>query len=327
MTVHFPTTLEEAVALPGLRRAGGTDLEERRRSGRAAGDVVDLSRIPGLSGVDVDRGGARIGALTRLSDLAIHPQLREAYPALAATAAGLATPQIRAVATLGGNLLQATRCWYARAGVSCWKTGGEGCPARDGDHSPGVVFPAGGCVWPHPSSLAMALLLYDARVEVHGGADRTVAELLGDGSDPRRDHLLEPQAVLTAVRLPPPTPGERAAYRRATWRELAEWPTVEAACRLVVEDGVICFVRVAAGAVAPTPRRLTAVEEALLSRPPTPIEEAAAAATEGARPLPLTRYKLEMLPALVADVLEAAMAGEPSGELAFGESGLGWPNG
>jgi xanthine dehydrogenase YagS FAD-binding subunit len=84
---------------------------------------------------------------------------------------------------------------------------------------------------------------------------------------------------------------------------------------------------VAAGAVAPTPRRLTAVEEALLSRPPTPIEEAAAAATEGARPLPLTRYKLEMLPALVADVLEAAMAGEPSGELAFGESGLGWPNG
>jgi xanthine dehydrogenase YagS FAD-binding subunit len=295
----------------GELRAGGTDVVARGRTGRASGPFVDLAGIEALRGIEWrDDGSARIGALTTVAEIAADGRLRESYPALTATAAGLATPQIRAAGTLGGNLLQRNRCWYYRnPRFTCHQTGGDGCPARVGLHLYSAVVVQGPCVAPHPSSVAVALLAYDATVEVHGRDPMPVAGLYGDGSDPGRDHLLGPAEVLTAVELPPPSAGERAAYHRAIGRAEAEWPLVEAVARLVVDDaGTVTGIGVAAGGVAHTPLRLPEVEDTLRG---TVISHdgllaAAAAVTGRCTPLPQTRYKVDLFRDTVLEVLERA---------------------
>ena len=195
--IVFPTTLEEATQAKGEFRAGGTDLTERRNLGIATGDLVDLRDLPGLDKVERGDGGTlKIGARVTIAELARSKEVREGYPGLAAAAASLATPQIRAVGTLGGNLLQRTRCWYFRSvEAKCLKKGGVKCWARAGDHLFHACFDLGPCASVHPSTLGMALMAYDASVEVAGGKARSVAELYGDGSDPRRDHALEDGAL------------------------------------------------------------------------------------------------------------------------------------
>lgn len=305
-------TVEDVLAATGEYRAGGTDLQQRIRSGVSVGPVVDLMKLPGLDVIEWDeQGQARIGALVPMATVAREPRLVAAYPGLAAAAGALATPQIRAAGTIGGNLLQRNRCWYYRhPATSCFKKGGDDCPARDGNHLYGVCFDLGPCVAPHPSTLGMALLAYDAEVEVAGSGSRSVVALYGDGSDGRHDHQLGDHELLTAVHMPPPLPRERAAYFRAIGRALAEWPLVEAVVRLAVSEGEITFARVVVGGVAPIPLRRQRVEDALLGRPPTAdtIERAASLAAEGANPLPMTRYKAQLLPGTVRETLERAFA-------------------
>jgi xanthine dehydrogenase YagS FAD-binding subunit len=288
-------------------RAGGTDLSERRRSGRSQGPVVDIADLTGLTGLTeitpTADGGVRIGALVTVAQVASE---LTAYPALAATAAALATPEIRTMATIGGNLLQHSRCTYYRnPAFSCLRSGGTGCPARDGLAHHGVADDRGPCVAPHPSSVGMALLTYDATVDVADSAARGLSAVLGDGSD---HHGLGDGEILTAVVLPPPLVGERAAYERATSRRFAEWPLVEAVARIGVTDGRITTAAVGAGGVAPVPLRLAAVEALLIDRHPDPavLAAAAEAATDGFRPLEQTAYKLPLLRATVLDVLEQA---------------------
>lgn len=307
-------TADEATAATGEFRAGGTDVQERRRSGIAHGALVDLHLLQGYDAIGwSDDGAATIGALTRLDTLATDERLRRSYPGLARAAGGLATPQIRTMATLGGSLLQRTRCWYFRhlAFSACYKRGGESCPARAGQHQHGVIFDLGPCVHPHPSTLGMALLAYDAQIELHGQGLRPASALYGDGSDPQRDHLLGPDELLTRVVLPTPVADERAAYFRAISRAEAEWPLVEALVRLVVAaDGTISLARVGVGGVANIPLRLPQVEAALLGQPAVAetLERAAALAAEGATPLPLTGYKVALLRGTVLETLERALA-------------------
>ncbi|NRQ31725.1 oxidoreductase [Nonomuraea sp. NN258] len=300
----------------GEFRAGGTDLMERRRSGRSAGPLTDVPHLPGLREITwLPDGGVRLGALVTVDTLATDPALAAAYPALSATAAALATPQIRRVATLGGALLQRTRCrFYRNEHFSCFKSGGTGCPARERPYELSVCVDLGPCVAPHPSSVGMALLTYETEAETTDGAgdadgrSRGVAELYGDGSDPSRDHLLAPGELLTAIRLGPPSAGERAAYRRATSRAAAEWPLAEAVARLTVEDGVITSAGVGAGGVAAIPLRLPDVERALIGRPPEPgtFEQATRPVAEWVSPFAETRHKPAILRTLLMDVLAAA---------------------
>ena len=307
-----PTTIEEAQRAEGEYRAGGTDLQQRLRSGVSSGPPVDLDGLPGLDGIDWDEAGAaRLGALLPVAALAADSQLAEAYPGLARAAAALATPQVRSAGTLGGNLLQRNRCWYYRhPDIACFKKGDAGCPARTGNHLLHVCFDLGPCAAPHPSTLGMALLAYEAQVEVAGGTTRSVGELYGDGSDGRRDHQLGDQEILTAVQMPRPLDGERAAYFRATSRAQAEWPLVEALVRLTVADRVITFARVAVGGVAPIPLRLERVEEALADQQVATdlLERAASFAAEGANPLPMTGYKVGLLAGTVRETLDRALA-------------------
>jgi xanthine dehydrogenase YagS FAD-binding subunit len=313
--IVLPKTPDEAVSAVGEYRAGGTELQERRRQGISDGSIVDLRDVSALRGLEVtEDGGLRIGAGTRMAELAELAEVREGYPGFAAAAEGLATPQIRAVGTLGGNLLQRTRCWYYRSPeATCLKKGGNRCYAREGDHLFHACFDLGSCVSVHPSTLGMALLAYDASVQIHGGGARSVAELYGDGSDARRDHHLEEGALLTAVTLPPPRRGERAAYFRAISRSRSEWPLVEVLARLVVEGETITDAWVAVGGVAPRPLRRPEVEVALKGKPATAetLEAAAQHAAAGATPLPMTTYKVDLLPRTVLETLERALAAEP----------------
>lgn len=292
-------------------RAAGTDLTERRRSGVSRGSVRDIGRRAELSGIEWHPDGSvSLGALVTVAQLAEDPRLRAGYPGLAAAAGGLATPQIRRVATLGGNLLQHNRCWYYRhPATSCLRNGGATCLARAGNHRYGVVFDLGPCVAPHPSTVGAGLLAYDAVVSTEQRGELPVAELFGDGSD---HHTLAAGDLLTSVRLPAPVPGERAAYLRAISRTWAEWPLVEAVARVVVAaDGTVLRCAVAMGGVAQIPLRASHVEAALLGGPLTPerIARASDQAALGADPLPMTGYKLPLLVATVRDALERAAAG------------------
>jgi xanthine dehydrogenase YagS FAD-binding subunit len=289
-------------------RAAGTDLSERRRSGVSTGPVIDLSPSPDTIGIEWGAdGAARIGAFTTIAAIANDTRIASSYPGLAAAAQGLATPQIRHLATLGGNLAQRSRCWYFRnPDIACLKKGGTACPARDGNHLYGVAFDLGPCVAPHPSTMAAALLAYDAKIITDQRSALSIGALLGDGSNGAADHALAPGEMIKTIELLPPVKDERALYRRAISRTHAEWPLVEVCVRAVVVNGSFQFIRITAGGIAPVPLRLAASEAALNGKPADAanIAEAAKQASSGARPLPMTGYKLDLLRGLVRDVLE-----------------------
>lgn len=289
-------------------RAAGTDLSERRRSGLSCGEVIDLTASPDTIGVAWNAdGSARIGALTAIAAIASDPRLAQAYPGITAAAQGLATPQIRHMATLGGNLAQRSRCWYFRnPQIACLKKGGTDCPARSGNHLYHVAFDLGPCVAPHPSTMAMALLAYDAKVTTDRHSGLSITDVLGDGSNGAVDNLLAPGERIERIELPAPLAGERAHYKRAISRSYAEWPLVEICARAVISGGTFQQVHITAGGIAPVPLRLEASEAALQGKPATAatIAQAAELATSGAKPLPMTGYKLELLTGLVRDVME-----------------------
>jgi xanthine dehydrogenase YagS FAD-binding subunit len=287
-------------------RAAGTDLSERRRSGVSRGPLIDIAS--GERGIAWGEDGAvTLGALTTIAAIAADARLGAAYPGIAASAQGLATPQVRHLATLGGNLAQRSRCWYFRnPRIDCLKKSGSTCPARSGNHLYGVAFDLGPCVAPHPSTMAAALLAYDARVTTNRRDGLTVAELLGDGSNGRADHALPPGEMITKIVLAAPLAGERATYKRAISRAYAEWPLAEVCARVGIANGKFRFVRLAAGGIAPVPLRLTACERMLQDRlaNAAAISEASKQVTSGAKPLPMTIYKLDLLEGLVRDVLD-----------------------
>lgn len=308
--IHLPTTVAELSDiddLPGeaVIRAGGTDLQERLRSHNATPTLVDLGGIGELREIVRDDEGWRIGAGATIATVA--RETADAYPALAATARGLATPQVRAHGTIGGNLTQHSRCWYLRhPEISCLKSGGDSCPARSGRHLYGVVFDRSECVHPHPSSIAMALLTYDAAITLHDSTTMTVDALLGDGTDATRDHQLPDGGVITSIELPTPWADERAAYFRSISRFEAEWPLVECVVRARFDDGVVTDCRLAIGGVATVPLRMDDAASSLVGAPLTDdhIARAAIACAEGASPLPETGYKIALIEATVQETLE-----------------------
>ncbi len=296
-------------------RAGGTDVNARRRLGVSGGDVVDVRRVAGLDRIEPATDGATsIGALVTLDAVAHNEHLITHYAGLAMASGALATPQIRVMGTLGGVLLQRNRCWYFRhEAFSCYKKGGDSCPSREGDHRLGVIFDVGPCVSPHPSTIGMVLLAYGAEVVVQGaeGTRRmNMVELYGHGRDGHHDHLLPQGDLLTHIMLPPPLANERASYFRSISRARAEWALVEACVRLVVDESknVITAAFVAVGGVAPVPLRLPQVEAELVGKAATAVTFASAAklAADGANPLPQTGYKVPLLVGTVQETIERA---------------------
>jgi xanthine dehydrogenase YagS FAD-binding subunit len=293
-------------------RAAGTDLSERRRSGVSTGPLMDIVPASDITGMHWSADGSlRIGAYATIAAIAADHSIAAAYPGIAASAQGLATPQIRHLATLGGNLAQRSRCWYYRnPHIACLKKGGSDCPARGGNHLYGVAFDLGPCVAPHPSTMAAALSAYDATIVTYKRSGLSIRDVLGDGSNGTADNVLLPGEMIRGIELPAPRQGERAFYRRAISRSHAEWPLVEVCARAVVADGAFQFVRLTAGGIAPVPLRLQAAEASLQGKSANTLNIAVAAklATSGAKPLPMTGYKLDLLEGVVRDVLERLAA-------------------
>ena len=292
-------------------RAGGTDLSERRRSGVSRGRCP-RHRRPGRASFTGRRWRpAAIGALDegRRSPLIPDPGARLSGSVGERGRPGDAADPARRDAGRQHRAAQSLLV-FPQAEIACLKKGGDNCPARSGNALYGVAFDCGPCVAPHPSTLAAALLAYDARIVTNRRSGLSVGELLGDGSNGRADHALGPSEMIKQIVLGIPLSGERAVYKRAISRTHAEWPLVELCARAVVADGVFKFVRLGAGGIAPVPLRLQAAEAALEGKraDAATIAEAVRQSTAGAKPLPMTGYKLDLLSGLVRDLLEQLAA-------------------
>ena len=295
----------------GAFMAGGTDLGERLRSGTSTGPIIDISRLPGLDAIESDGAETTLGALVTLASVADDPIVKAEHPLLADVCSTIATPQTRVRATMGGVLCQRTRCWYFRdPRFQCFKSGGTGCHARHGNNLYGVAFDRGPCVYPHPSSVALALMVHDASIDTTSRSRMTIQDLYGDGSDPRHDHHLMDGELLTQVHVPDPKAGERTAYFRLMSREHAEWPLVECVARIRMDGDRVSLARVAVGGVANIPIGLPNVEEALEGTMPKPrtLREVAELAKEGAVVTPGGQDKRPLVVATVLETLERALS-------------------
>jgi xanthine dehydrogenase YagS FAD-binding subunit len=262
----------------------------------------------------LDGGGLRIGAGVRNSDLAEHALVRERYPLLSQALLAGASGQLRNLATVGGNLLQRTRCAYFQDVTKpCNKRRpGSGCPARTGDHrNLAVIGHSEACVATHPSDMAVALAAVGAEVHVRGpGGERTVPipglhRLPGD--EPDRDTVLEHGELIVAIDLPPLALAlaRRSGYRKVRDRASYAFAVVSVAAALELDEGVIRDARVAFGGLAHVPWRATRAEEALRGAPAVEYAFAAAADVEleAADPLPDNAFKLPLARNLLVAVL------------------------
>ena len=304
--------------------AGGTDLLTLMKADIVTPEqLVDIKRATGLSsGIEETADGLRIGALTSLSDIETHPLIRERYTALAEAVAIAATPQLRNMATIGGNLLQRPRCWYYRNPLfHCWLKGGDTCHARDGQNRLHALFGDAPCVAAHPSDPATALLALDASVTVRGASGRGASgerqiALADFFTLPTDDHRLEtalqPGELILDIRLP--ATGARSTYLKAMDRKVWAFALVGVAAALRVEHGTVSDARVVLGGVAPIPWRVPAAEQALIGSTPdtATFDRAANAALTDAQPLEQNGYKVPLAQSLVRQAL-ATVAGGTAG--------------
>ena len=292
-------------------KAGGIDLLDHMKEHLVEPPrVVDLKSIPGLDRITVDPdGGLRIGPMVTLTRVAAHEGVRKTHAALARACGEAASPQIRNVATIGGNVLQRPRCWYYRLeSYKCLKKGGEVCFAVGGENRYHAIFGGGPSYAVHPSNAAVALVAFGASFVLEGAKGaRTVpaAEFFTPPSkDPERENQLLPEEILTEIRVPAAR-GVRSAYAEVRERAAFDWPLVSAAVALRVEAGVVREARVVLGAVAPTPWRSTKAEQTLVGKA---LDDAAAtaaarAAIFGAAALSDNGYKVGLVQTVVRRTL------------------------
>jgi xanthine dehydrogenase YagS FAD-binding subunit len=307
-----------AAALAGGRYiAGGTTLidlmrEEVERPER----LIDINRLP-LREIRPDGDRLVIGALARMADVAAHPGVVQAQPLIVEALLEGASPQLRNVASIGGNLLQRVRCPYFRTlDAPCNKRDpGSGCAAIDGiNGGHAILGTSDHCVATHPSDLAVALVALDGVVLLRGpdGERRLRVEDLYrlPGETPHLEHTLAPGELIVAVEVPHGAYAAGARYLKVRDRASYEFALVSIAAALEIEDGVIRAARLAAGGVGTMPWRLRRCEDALIGERVgrTAWQAAADLATEGARPLSGNHFKVELLRRTVVRALE--MTGE-----------------
>ncbi|MBI3521492.1 MAG: FAD binding domain-containing protein [Chloroflexi bacterium] len=271
-----PRSVAEATRLLGddaVAIAGGTDQLGLMKSGIAVPErLVSLSGLTDLDGWTRERGkGLRIGALTPLTDLETSAGFARILPVVPQALALAATPQLRTMGTVGGNLLQKTRCWYYRdEAFPCWLKGGTRCFALEGDNRHHAVLGAEECVSASPSDLAPALIAYDASVELRGArGGRTIA--LADlyqapHGAKRAEHTIRATEVLTAVRIPEAALARRATFLKAMDRKAWSFAVVSVSVAARVRDGKARDVRIVLGGVAPIPWRARSAETILEGR-------------------------------------------------------------
>ncbi len=320
-SVNDALTLLDRYGADAWIMAGGLDTFDwlKDRTKRTS-FVIDLSEVSELRGIKEVDGGLEIGALTTLTEVVRHPLVRERFGLLMEAAELVASPQIRNQGTIGGNVSQDTRCWYYRSGWPCYRAGGNICyadtpTAINREHA---ILYANRCVAVNPSDTAPALIALDAKMVIRRLKGQRVVDaedyFVGPSINIMRMTVLRPGELLTAIRIPATWAGAQFYFEKVRDRQVWDFPLVNVASALKASGGtgigIIQAARIAVGAVAATPLRLTAVEAAVAGKPRTEetAEMAGRLAVEGAQPLRHNGYKIPLMRNLVKRAIRGATA-------------------
>jgi xanthine dehydrogenase YagS FAD-binding subunit len=321
MTSNFsyvrPKSLKTAIdqlSAEGARiHAGGTDL-----LGCLKDEVFDVSKVVSLGdltelqGISENAaGGMRIGALTTINELSLHPKIAADYAALLEAAAEVASPQLRYQGTVGGNLCQKPRCWYYRGEFHCLRKGGDTCYAMDGENQYHCILGADMCCIVHPSDTAPALVALDAVVRIAGPKKPREVKLdeffVLPSEDVTRENVLQPNEIVTEVILPPPPRGLRSSYRKVRARKSWDFALASVALALQFDGKVVKSARIVLGGAAPVPWRSQAAEDILTGSrlDDATINQAARTAVADAEPLDKNGYKIPLFVGILEEELAA----------------------
>jgi xanthine dehydrogenase YagS FAD-binding subunit len=306
-TYKVPSNIRQATSDFGQNSdciAGGTTLIDLMKlEVMTPSQLVDINRLP-MRGIELASDGLRIGALEKMSDVAEHPEVVANYPVISQALLKSASAQIRNMASMGGNLLQRTRCGYFRdVSTPCNKRQpGSGCSAIDGwNRTHAILGTSSSCVATHPSDLAVALVALDASILLQSGNNDRLVKLDDfyrvPGETPDRENQLKPGELITEIRVPRLPWAQRSAYLKIRDRESYEFALTSVAVALDVDANNVRDARVAVGGVGTKPWNLPKVREALIGRPlnQETFEAAAKLATEGAKPLRHNGFKVELV--------------------------------
>ncbi|MBT3531054.1 MAG: xanthine dehydrogenase family protein subunit M [Gammaproteobacteria bacterium] len=312
--LYQPTDEENALALAnslgsdGWILGGGQDtygwLKDRNKTPVA---MIELTQIDAWKGIKETADGVEIGAVTTLTEIVQNPLIQSKFALLATAASKVASPQIRNVGTLGGNLNQDARCWYYRRGLDCYRAGGNICYADspEGLNREHALFGASRCVAVTASDTAPALVALDATMVVASSSGQRLVSAQDFFVGPDRDitsmTVLNEGEILTAVRLPNEWANAEFYFEKVADRNVWDFALVNVAAAMKVSGGSIEDARIVCGAVECTPRRLEAVENAVRGqqRSEQLANQVAAIASDGARPLNYNHFKVPLMENLV----------------------------
>ncbi len=288
--------------------AGGTDLlGELKEYIETPAKVVNLKTIPGLDEINADAAGLTIGALATVGDIAAHPTIQEHYTVLAEAAASVASPQIRNVGTLGGNLCQRPRCWYYRnPEIICLKKGGDMCYAVEGLSKYHAIFGGGPVYIVHPSDTAPALIALGASVKIIGPEGEKTMPLeeffILPDINPQRENVLEPNEVVAEIHVPKPPANTKSFYIKARERGSFDFALSSVAAALEMNGSTCRAASIVLGGVAPIPWRSKEAEAALNGVRITEAvaKRAGSEAVKHAEPLNDNGYKVALTQNLVS---------------------------
>lgn len=299
----------------GWKLAGGYDsLDWFKDRVKRPSAVIDLEGIEELKGIRESADGIEIGALTTLSEVERHPTVQKSFRLLADAARKVASPQIRNAGTLGGNVCQDTRCWYYRYGLPCYRAGGNICYADTpvGMNREHCLFGASRCVAVTPSDTAPALVALDAAMVVRNRSGERIIRaedfFMKPSVDITRMTVLEPDDLLTAIRLPGTWAGASFYFEKVADRNTWDFPLVNVAAAMILSGNRIQDARIACGGVQCIPRRLRDVEDLVKGRPQDAetAELAGAAAIRGAKLLNYNHFKVPLMQNLVRRAVREA---------------------
>jgi xanthine dehydrogenase YagS FAD-binding subunit len=299
------TTVEEALDhLKGdaVAKAGGIDLLDLMKDGIISPPaLVNIRQVKELRGIDATERGLSLGPLTTLSELASHPEIQRQYTALSDAAGHAATPQIRNMATVGGNLMQRQRCWYFRSpDFNCLRKGGYVCYAHEGENQYHAIMNNESCAMVHPSSTAVPLMAFGARVELTSKQGKRAVPLnefyLKPEDNLLHETVVKPDELITRIFVPAPAAGTRSAYQKYGEKESFDWPLADAGVVLVMDGDTCRSAAIVLGVAAPTPMHAKAAEDLLAGKTlnETTARAAGKAAVAGATPLAQNGYKVQL---------------------------------
>lgn len=310
-----PQTVEQITSMSSQNNtylmAGGTDLLDELKNEIIGPEVIiDLNTIPDLAYIKNTDEGTRIGALTKVAELAENPHVTQTYPVLHEAALSLATPQLRNVGTVGGNICQRPRCWYYRdPNVKCRKKGGSRCYASKGKNRYHCIFGGGICYIVYPSDLAPALISLDAEVTISTkSGDKTIPlnEFYAlPKANVRKENILNPNELVKEIQVPAPKKGAKSTYFKLKERRTWDFALVSVAVNGIISNGAFKDIRIVMGGVAPIPWRLDKAEKHILGKTATEkvVRDAVKTAMADAQPLDENAYKKDLAEVLVANTI------------------------